>query len=86
MGGLLGPETGRSWRLLTASRSRVAAMIVAGLMTAAVVGTLTRWLYAPLAGWDVAAMIFSAWAWGRSAPSTRPEPPRTQAGKTPAGA
>jgi uncharacterized membrane protein len=50
--------------MLTASRSRVAVMVVAGLVTAALVGTLTRWLYAPLAGWDVAAIIFSAWAWG----------------------
>ncbi len=39
-------------------------MLVAGGAAAGVVGPLTRWLYAPLAGWDVAALVFSAWAWG----------------------
>ena len=61
-------------------------MVVAGLVTAALVGTLTRWLYAPLAGWDVAAIIFSAWAWGAigsfdaartAAHATREDPGRT---------
>lgn len=49
--------------MLTASRSRVAVMIIAGCATAVLVGMLTRWLYAPLAGWDMAAVIFSASAW-----------------------
>ena len=58
------PETGWRWRMLTASRTRVAVMIIAGCASAVLVGMVTRWLYAPLAGWDVAAVIFSAWAWG----------------------
>ena len=39
-------------------------MVIVGIVSAVVVGMLTRWLYAPLAGWDVAAIIFSGWAWG----------------------
>jgi uncharacterized membrane protein len=61
-------------------------MLVTGLVTAAVVGTMSRWLYAPLAGWDVAAIIFSAWTWGAigsfdaahtTAHATREDPGRT---------
>ena len=75
--------------MLTASRSRVAVMVIVGLVTAALVGTLTRWLYAPLAGWDVAAIIFSAWAWGAigffdsartAAHATREDPGRAATG------
>src|SRR6202012_4245744 len=81
-----GPEIGRSWRMLTTSRSRVAGMVVGGLVSAALGGALTRWLYAPLAGWDVAAIIFSAWAWvaigtftaaRTAAHATREDPGRT---------
>jgi uncharacterized membrane protein len=64
-------------------------MLVAGIATAVIVGSLTRWLYAPLAGWDVAAMIFSVWAWcaigsfdaaRTAAHATREDPGRTVTG------
>lgn len=48
---------------LTASRARLAVMVVAGVAAALIVGSVTRWLYAPLAGWDVGALIFTGWAW-----------------------
>ena len=35
-----------------------------GVATAVVVGMFSRWLYAPLAGWDAAAIVFVVWAWG----------------------
>jgi uncharacterized membrane protein len=39
-------------------------MVVVGVVVAGVVGVAGGWLYAPLAGWDVAALIFTVWAWG----------------------
>jgi uncharacterized membrane protein len=39
-------------------------MTVTGVAVGLAVGLSGRWLYAPLAGWDVAALIFVAWAWG----------------------
>ena len=77
---------GIRWRVLTASRTRVGTMIVLGLVTAAVVGAVGYWRYAPLAGWDVAAITFAAWAWvpiatfdpaQTSSHATREEPGRT---------
>jgi uncharacterized membrane protein len=38
-------------------------MLVAGLVVAVLVGVLGAWSDAPLAGWDVAALTFSARAW-----------------------
>ncbi|MDQ2847997.1 MAG: DUF1345 domain-containing protein [Actinomycetota bacterium] len=75
--------------MLTASRSRIAVMFIAGCAAAVLVGMSTRWLYAPLAGWDVAAVIFSAWAWGAigffdaartAAHATREDPGRSVTG------
>jgi uncharacterized membrane protein len=45
------------------SRLRLATMLVAGVIVAALVGILGNWSDAPLAGWDVAALTFSAWVW-----------------------
>jgi uncharacterized membrane protein len=49
------------------SRLRLAVMVVAGVGTAVVVGRLGAWAYAPLAGWDVAALVFSGWVWATTA-------------------
>ncbi|MBV9593820.1 MAG: DUF1345 domain-containing protein [Actinobacteria bacterium] len=55
------------WRdryLLVASRVRLVVVAVLGVAAAVVVGGITRWWYAPLAGWDVAALVYTGWAWG----------------------
>lgn len=39
-------------------------MVVVGCLAAGGVGLGGGWLYAPLAGWDVAALLFTMWAWG----------------------
>jgi uncharacterized membrane protein len=71
---------------MTASRTRVAVMLVVGVAAAIVVGALGEWRYAPLAGWDTAALTFAVWAWfpigfydaTRTAThATREEPGRT---------
>jgi uncharacterized membrane protein len=38
-------------------------MLLAGLCGAAVTGAAGAWGYAPLAGWDIAALVFTGWAW-----------------------
>ncbi|MEP6599386.1 MAG: DUF1345 domain-containing protein [Actinomycetota bacterium] len=38
-------------------------MVVAGLVAAVVTGLLGAWGYAPLMGWDVAALVFIVWVW-----------------------
>jgi uncharacterized membrane protein len=64
-------------------------MVVVGVATAIVVGSLGQWRYAPLAGWDLAAVVFSVWAWApiaffdsaqTAAHATREEPGRTATG------
>jgi uncharacterized membrane protein len=45
------------------SRTRGVVMVVAGLLTACLVGFTGAWAYAPLAGWDVAAIVFITWVW-----------------------
>lgn len=42
---------------------RLSVSLVAGVAAAVVVGTAGTWAYAPLVGWDVAALVFSAWVW-----------------------
>jgi uncharacterized membrane protein len=85
-GGAQSPGSGGSWQLLTASRSRVAVMLLVGIAAALAVGALGHWRYAPLAGWDAAALTFAGWAWGpigfydagrTAAHATREEPGRT---------
>jgi uncharacterized membrane protein len=69
------------------SRLRLAVMLVAGVVAAVVVGLHGAWAYAPLAGWDVAALVFSAWVWAIVAPmgpsvtaahATREDPGRAE--------
>ncbi|MCU1658503.1 MAG: putative rane protein [Pseudonocardiales bacterium] len=61
-------------------------MVVAGTVAAILVGSFGDWRYAPLAGWDTAALIFAVWAWipiasfdasRTAAHATREEPGRT---------
>ena len=42
---------------------RTAVMLVAGIAVAVVVALRAPWPYAFLAGWDVAALVFSVWVW-----------------------
>jgi uncharacterized membrane protein len=74
------------WRTVS-SRLRLAVMTVAGVVAAVVVGLFGAWAYAPLAGWDVAALVFSAWVWAVTAPmdavftaahATREDPGRAE--------
>jgi len=46
---------GTSWRL--------AAAAIVGVIAAVLTGLFWRWAYAPAIGWDVTAIIFSAWIW-----------------------
>lgn len=74
------------WRVASA-RSRLVVMIVVGAAVAVVVGLLAPWPYALLAGWDTAALIFTAWVWlmmatmnsaDTAAHATQEEPGRAQ--------
>jgi uncharacterized membrane protein len=38
-------------------------MLLAGLCAAVATGAVGAWGYAPLVGWDSAAVVFTAWAW-----------------------
>jgi uncharacterized membrane protein len=61
------PDRGTAqWRAVS-SRLRLAVMVVAGVMAAVLFGLLWAWAYAPLAGWDVAALVFSGWVWATTA-------------------
>jgi uncharacterized membrane protein len=50
------------WRAVTA-RNRLVVMIILGAVVAVVVGLQASWPYAALAGWDTAALVFTAWVW-----------------------
>jgi uncharacterized membrane protein len=43
------------------ARTRLAAMVTAGVVTAVAFGMGTSWVYAPIAGWDAAAAVFVGW-------------------------
>lgn len=45
------------------ARARVAGMFLVGVVVAIVVGALSEWTYAPLIGWDAAALVFVTWVW-----------------------
>jgi uncharacterized membrane protein len=74
------------WRAVTA-RTRLVVMIVVGAVAAVVVGLQAPWPYALLAGWDTAALTFTAWVWlmmasmnsaATGAHATQEEPGRAQ--------
>jgi uncharacterized membrane protein len=70
------------------SRTRLVVMVVAAIAAALVVGLVFgQWDYAPLAAWDAAALVFTAWVWATMVPmsssvteahATREDPGRTQ--------
>lgn len=45
------------------ARSRLVAMLVIGGAAAATAGTTVSWRYAPVIGWDAAALVFTVWVW-----------------------
>jgi uncharacterized membrane protein len=45
------------------ARVRVATMFTAGVGVGVAVGLAGQWVYAPLCGWDVAAVVFTLWVW-----------------------
>lgn len=51
------------WWMATRSRARLAVTFGGGLAVAVAVGLTAGWRYAPLAGWDVAALLFVVWIW-----------------------
>jgi uncharacterized membrane protein len=74
------------WRSVR-SPTRFAVMLIAGAAGGVAVGLQAAWPFALLAGWDVAALIFSAWTWlmmasmnasATAAHATREEPGRAQ--------
>lgn len=52
----------RRWAVVS-SRTRMVVMLVAGLIGSVATGLLWAWGYAPLVGWDVAALVFMVWVW-----------------------
>ena len=74
------------WRAVT-SPVRFGVMAVVGIAVGIAVGLQAAWPFAVLAGWDVAALIFSAWSWlmmasmdssATAVHATRDEPGRAQ--------
>src|SRR4051794_41879494 len=57
-----GRPASKRW-VSAASHTRLVTMLVAGLCAAVVTGAAGAWGYAPLAGWDSAALVFTAWVW-----------------------
>jgi uncharacterized membrane protein len=53
---------GRAWASV-GSRSRFVVMVLGGFVAAVLTGLAGQWGYAPLTGWDVAALIFTGWVW-----------------------
>ena len=45
------------------SRTRLGVALVIGIAAAAASGAAGSWEYAPLAGWDVAALSYTGWLW-----------------------
>ena len=90
-----GPVTGGNEQLpATASvlaranaPARLVAMLIGGGAAAVGTGLAGEWAYSPLAGWDVAALVFTLWTWTILATfgptltathATREEPGRAQ--------
>ena len=80
------PEMSKPRWVLASARVRVVSMLAAGLVAGAAVALFGYWIYAPLCGWDTAAVVFVLWVWlavGRkdssatAAHATREDPGRT---------
>ncbi|MCU1657969.1 MAG: hypothetical protein JWO57_2625 [Pseudonocardiales bacterium] len=61
---------GRERWVSAASRTRLIVMLAGGLTAAVVTGFAGAWQWAPLTGWDVTALIFTAWVWLAIGPMT----------------
>ncbi|TDO66848.1 putative membrane protein [Kribbella sp. VKM Ac-2571] len=57
------PKSSDPWWVSTHSRTRLAVTLGAGLLAAVAIGLTAGWTYAPLAGWDLAALLFVVWVW-----------------------
>jgi uncharacterized membrane protein len=57
-----GQPARRRW-LTATSHVRLVVMLFVGLCVAGVSGAAGAWGYAALAGWDAAALVFTAWVW-----------------------
>ena len=49
--------------VLAGARVRLVAMLTAGLIVGTAVALFGKWIYAPLYGWDTAAVVFTLWVW-----------------------
>jgi uncharacterized membrane protein len=58
---------GRRWASV-GSGVKLVVMVLAGLAGAVATGLAGSWPYAPLAAWDLAALIFTGWTWLAVAP------------------
>lgn len=56
-------ESTDPWWVSTPSRTRLAVTLGAGLVAAVATGLTADWTYAPLVGWDLAALLFVVWIW-----------------------
>jgi uncharacterized membrane protein len=45
------------------ARTRLAVMLSVGVVLGVVTGLVKNWDYAPVVGWDGAALVFSVWVW-----------------------
>jgi uncharacterized membrane protein len=43
---------------------RLLTALAAGVLVGALVSVLWGWVFGPLVGWDVAALVYVAWSWG----------------------
>lgn len=51
------------WVSAASARVRVTTMFAAGVGVGIAVGLAGQWAYAPLCGWDAAAVVFTLWVW-----------------------
>jgi uncharacterized membrane protein len=86
VGGTRSAQVPVGWRTVPAT-TRFAVMLTVGAVAGVVVAMRAPWPFAVLMGWDVAALIFSAWTWAlmasmtstqTAAHATRQEPGRAQ--------
>jgi uncharacterized membrane protein len=67
----------RGWRSVGA-RTRLISMLVAGAIAATVTALTNGAKYAPVVGWDAAALVFTVWVWSVIA-TMNPEATKTHA-------
>lgn len=57
-----------TWWKSARTTSRLGAAWTVGVAAAVVGGLLSAWRYAPLIGWDAAAVVFTGWVWAAIGP------------------